>query len=160
MCICECAYVFDYGISPGQKPTGCRLIAEHECLWCCSCRSAGTSRKREKVDRMKTRGCSQPYIWAALMICQAVFNLLLKFTGHINNFHWRNSPFGNCWQRVVNYHSNRDIVSGNKCCSISRLWTLTSTVLLTVLRSFLNINHVFMLPKPNHSVFSIATKVP
>lgn len=66
----------------GEKPTGCRLIAEHECLWSCSSWWAGRRRTGRKVDRMRTRGSSQPYILAALIICQAFVHLLLKFTSH------------------------------------------------------------------------------
>ncbi len=57
VCVCVCACV-RVSLTPGEKPTGCRLIAQHKCLWSCSW-SAGRRRKGEKVDRMRKRGSSQ-----------------------------------------------------------------------------------------------------
>lgn len=94
-------------VSPGEKPTGCRLIAEHRRLWSCSSRSAGRSRKGEKVDRMRTRESSQPYIFTDNLpgLCSSAVEI-----------QWSQELF------------SLELLSTNDIVPLERLWIIHSSV--------------------------------
>lgn len=71
--------VLQHGTPLGEKSGGCRLIAEHECLWSCPSSSAGRSKKGEKVNRKRTRGSSPSSTWSDLIICQAFVHLMTRY---------------------------------------------------------------------------------